>query len=472
MAINFPTSLDTNTEIKSTHANGDVIQSADDNNQSLAIKAIEAKLGIDSSAVVTSIDYKMAHFLHSALTSIGTDDHHDKLHAIDHGPGGIDELIAAATGVQGEGPDYYIFKSGSNYLALRTADNTVLFSSTNAATTVNQASDVLTGIGGGIIGFEGKTVFNCTSQIFAKDGVTLSGGRLQGEGFSNPPVLKATSSFANPLVRLGQTGYAGVTGFTIDAQSNATHAVLMDAPACGVNDLLTRGGTTCSVANTLAMPRQRVHAVRSDGNGACSDSVMRFNSTDHVVTNFTATGAGGAYGLRVGGNTGMFVAGHVTGNSSSKDALFVEGDQNQVMGVVCDTVGSGSTAVALITGSRNILEGVSTMNIHASVSRPAYALKQPGAGSNVYGNKISGTYISAAQAGSASGALKFLTNTGGTPSNLARFAGTRFECTGGDLSPISGSNFTNMPIATTDMMDIWIFASSPGSPTLQVVRAV
>lgn len=51
----YPTDLDTFT----THATGDVIEASYDNSQQVAISALEAKVGVDSSAVTTSHDYKL-----------------------------------------------------------------------------------------------------------------------------------------------------------------------------------------------------------------------------------------------------------------------------------------------------------------------------------------------------------------------------------------------------------------------------
>lgn len=53
---NFPTNLDSFT----THAIGDVINPDFDNTQQEAIAALEAKVGVDSSAVTSSHDYKLS----------------------------------------------------------------------------------------------------------------------------------------------------------------------------------------------------------------------------------------------------------------------------------------------------------------------------------------------------------------------------------------------------------------------------
>lgn len=54
--MSFPTNLNTFT----THANGDIINPDFDNEQQVAISALEAKVGVDSSAVTTSHDYKLS----------------------------------------------------------------------------------------------------------------------------------------------------------------------------------------------------------------------------------------------------------------------------------------------------------------------------------------------------------------------------------------------------------------------------
>jgi hypothetical protein len=57
MATNFPTSLDSYSALVD---GTDVLEAADQNNVRDAIEAIEAKVGIDSSAVTSSHDYKIA----------------------------------------------------------------------------------------------------------------------------------------------------------------------------------------------------------------------------------------------------------------------------------------------------------------------------------------------------------------------------------------------------------------------------
>jgi hypothetical protein len=61
MAVNFPTSLDTLTNPTATDYLNSPSHSAQHANANDAIEALEAKVGIDSSAVVTSLDYKITH---------------------------------------------------------------------------------------------------------------------------------------------------------------------------------------------------------------------------------------------------------------------------------------------------------------------------------------------------------------------------------------------------------------------------
>lgn len=58
-STNFPTSLDTNT-VKVGGPLGDEITSTDHNDHSVQIEALEAKVGVDGSAVTTSHDYKLS----------------------------------------------------------------------------------------------------------------------------------------------------------------------------------------------------------------------------------------------------------------------------------------------------------------------------------------------------------------------------------------------------------------------------
>lgn len=58
MATNFPTSLDALTNPTSSDAQTSPSHSAQHANANDAIEALQAKVGIDSSAVTTSLDYK------------------------------------------------------------------------------------------------------------------------------------------------------------------------------------------------------------------------------------------------------------------------------------------------------------------------------------------------------------------------------------------------------------------------------
>ena len=51
----YPTTIDTYT----THANGDIIDASYDNAQQSTLSALQAKVGVDSSSVQTSHDYKL-----------------------------------------------------------------------------------------------------------------------------------------------------------------------------------------------------------------------------------------------------------------------------------------------------------------------------------------------------------------------------------------------------------------------------
>lgn len=94
MATSFPTALDVlvNPSASDTLNNPLVYHDVQHANANDAIEALEAKVGVDSSAVTTSLDYKAANhahtgsdgsvaIAHASLGSVGTDDHHAKSHA-------------------------------------------------------------------------------------------------------------------------------------------------------------------------------------------------------------------------------------------------------------------------------------------------------------------------------------------------------------------------------------------------------
>lgn len=69
MAINFPTSLDSLTNPTSTDPQTLPSHSAQHDNVNDAVEALEAKVGVNSSAVTTSLDYKVGQLQSSILTS-------------------------------------------------------------------------------------------------------------------------------------------------------------------------------------------------------------------------------------------------------------------------------------------------------------------------------------------------------------------------------------------------------------------
>jgi len=60
MAILFPTSLDTLTNPAASDSQATVSHSSQHSNANDILEALEAKVGIDSSAVTTSHDYKLS----------------------------------------------------------------------------------------------------------------------------------------------------------------------------------------------------------------------------------------------------------------------------------------------------------------------------------------------------------------------------------------------------------------------------
>lgn len=98
MSTNFPGSLDTDTELDSTIAAGDVptapSHAGQHSNANQAIKALEAKVGIDSSAVTISHDYKLREMAQTSLYPVN-----GVTYALTRA--GIAAAITAATAIEG-----------------------------------------------------------------------------------------------------------------------------------------------------------------------------------------------------------------------------------------------------------------------------------------------------------------------------------------------------------------------------------
>lgn len=367
-----------------------------------------------------------------------------------------DFVVSITTPVAGGGFDasasaqanYVIYKSGSTYYAANKSTGATDFSGANAGNIIKQAAAALTS--GGLISLADATTYNCTSQISLGAGVTLRGSKSPNEGSTNPPLVKSTSNIAaGALISLDGTG-ASVVNLNVDAGTTATHAVLMNNDATAVHGGFLQGGTTYTLANTLATARQRVSHVRCDGNGHPSVAVVEFNSTDHIVHDLVATGSGTVTSMNINGNTGQFSNMHITGNTTSADCLVVAGDQNNLGQLTLDTCGSNATAPLLITGSRNMFSSVGSMNIGSGLSLPAVAFK----GSSVFGNIISGlSYTAAVQNQNATGLVEFLTGAGATPANLSNYLGTQIYFGAKQVDFISGAIANRAP---TTSEAVWL----------------
>lgn len=397
---------------------------------------------------------------HDSLADTSTDDHHAKLHATEHEPGGTDELTLEALAARLAGAQYFIYKSGSTYYAMKLSNSSTLSSDTDAAVVINAAATALT-TGGEI--WVSSVVFNISTGIVLGANVTLRGGRIVGEGAANGPLITPAVSLGAsvPCVKLNGTG-AAVTGITVDAGTNASEAVLMNVDATAVRDCYLNGGTVHTLANTTATARQRVAHVRCDGDSHPTTSVVEFWSTDHLVHDIVATGAGTKAAMIVNGNTGQFSVMHVTGNATSQEPLRVLGDQNNFSTLTCDTAGSNAVATLLVKGSRNMFTSLGCMNPATGLSLPAIAIQQPSAGATAYGNQFLGvSLVKGAQNQNFDGVVKFLSSGGSDASSLANFQGTRILFSGTNTDAISGTDLANVMPTPADDIDIIGYISSP-----------
>jgi len=74
MATNFPTSLDSLTNPISTDKLNNPSHSSQHANSNDAIEALEAKVGVDGSAITTTLDYKVAQVELKVLPTAGAKD--------------------------------------------------------------------------------------------------------------------------------------------------------------------------------------------------------------------------------------------------------------------------------------------------------------------------------------------------------------------------------------------------------------
>jgi hypothetical protein len=202
MATNFPTSLDTYTNPTSTDTLASPDHAGQHANINDAVKALEAKVGVDGSAVTTSLDYKVTQRV--ALSTVTT-------------KGDLIVGTANATVSRlGAGTDGYVLaaasgqSTGLQYIAPWTTANTTFTAPIEAATVSASAAT-------GTIAFDVKTqsvlyytanaTANWTLNIRGNSGTTLASTLAVGQSI--------TVVF---LVTNGTTAYYQ-TGFQIDGSA-------------------------------------------------------------------------------------------------------------------------------------------------------------------------------------------------------------------------------------------------------------
>lgn len=265
MSTNFPSSLDSYT----THNTGDVIQASDVNNPQDAIVALETKVGVDSSAVTTTLDYKLKN-------------------AASINPGHLHTVAAGLNDVNAPSPatnDLFQF-NGSKWVNTPAATTAIKFGGTGADGALNITS--------------GTTTINCANAaVVVKNYTSIS---ITGSG---------TLAFSNP----NATG----TMIILKSQGNVT-LTSSSAPMIDCRNMGSAGGSGGDGSDGKYFLGTTNHGVHSaNGNGGAGGAAVGTQYNNSMFYKFYPwiIGAGGGEGDN--GSTGNGANG---GNGGG--ALFLE----------------------------------------------------------------------------------------------------------------------------------------------------
>lgn len=340
----YPTDLDTFT----THNTGDVIEASYDNAQQVAISALEAKVGVDSSAVTTSHDYKLSGVTGSdkAVSKTGTETLTNKTLT--------SPTITSPTlnlGSDAEGDTYYRNSSGALARLARGTDNYIYKMNGNvpnweAETTLQYDEEsIAVGAGNKIVTQTGLQ--NSVEKYAADSGsstayvITLSPAPtayVAGQTFtfkagntntSTTPTLNVNSLGAKTIVSIGGSTImigAILTGGTYQVTYDGTNFQLLNPTRyqefifnSGTSTWTCPRGVSTVLVDIVAGGGGGGHNANNDnksyGGGGGGAGATNVSSSVTALTAYSVVvGAGGA-GATTAGNTGT------TGGTSSFNGI-------------------------------------------------------------------------------------------------------------------------------------------------------
>lgn len=388
MPTNYPAALDDNIVLKSDMQDGDGILASYDANQSDALKAIEAKLGITNSADPTSIDYQVRNNLGKSLQLAGATQSTRYVGArATAAPtgntwqlgdwmilqnGGIAVCTVAGTpgtwvtisplGVPVRSiADYVIYKSGSNFIAHNNATGVDDFSSTNAASVVQSAHDALGRAG--IIELMRGVTYTATSMVtLSQAGVMVRSSPQSGEDVSTLWQVTSALSAGQGAFRVTGSG-AAIGGISVDANGNADYGIDLrgGGQMCFDSNLKAAKVACFYVDGPAGAARCMFWNIRVD-NGSDNGAInFKFDGPDHIGWGIRSTGsATNGYSLWMDTSRLQLSAGHITGTNDEAACVFISGDENRISDFYFDSGpnGTNGNAHTVIKGSGNYISAL------------------------------------------------------------------------------------------------------------------
>jgi hypothetical protein len=352
-----------------------------------AIEALETKVGVDGSAVTTSLDYKVANNLGKPMNltgataatrfvggragsvpSTGTFIAGDfivmqsgdiAVCTVGGTPGTWITLKSSVLGMTL--PDYVIYKSGSTYFARNTATNVDDASSTNAASVVQSAHDAL--VGGGLIELKSGITYNATSMVtLSTAGVCVRSRPQTGEDQPTAWLVNSALAAGAAAFRLTGSG-AAVGGISVECNANADYGVDLRGAGQNAFDLNTKEAKVACfyVDGPAGAQRCTFWNIRSDNGSANGATNIKLDGPDHVAWGLRTSGcANNGYSLWMDTSRCMISSGHITGTSWSAACVFISGDENRLSDFYLDSGPNGENGDAhtVITGSGNYISAL------------------------------------------------------------------------------------------------------------------
>jgi hypothetical protein len=264
MATNFPTSLDSLTNPTSSNALNSPSHSGQHADANDAIEALQAKVGVDNSAVTTSLDYRVRNIdADSAIVEGSTSG--DLVRITQTGTGNA-LVVEDSTN-----PDSTPF--------VVTADGRVFVGSTSASNT-DTALEVNTALGG--IGS-----YRYANSISS---ATLRLGKSRSDTIGGHTAVQNNDGLAR-LAFLGSDGSAFVIGARIEALVDGTpgtniipgkmqfHTANSSGTLTHRLEINASGAVTVQSGGSLSTPTLTVDGIEIDTTGATSGQVLQYDGT-------------------------------------------------------------------------------------------------------------------------------------------------------------------------------------------------